>query len=175
MTEASLSTTLSQAVAALTGRFGAQRVDYQDEIKLLTPPEHLAAALTALRDEFGFEHLSGITAVDYWPETGPRFHAIYFLHSYQHNIRLELRVPVGEEALLLPSAEPIYPIANWYEREIWDMFGIRFEGNSDLRRILMPYEWEGHPLRKDYPLGYEEPRFTFNAAELDRRKPSPKQ
>ncbi|RPI79357.1 MAG: NADH-quinone oxidoreductase subunit C, partial [Chloroflexi bacterium] len=98
----------------------------------------------------------------------------YFLHSYQHNARIQLRVPVSGMHPIVPSVENVYWNANWYEREVWDMFGVRFEGNSDLRRILMPYEWEGHPLRKDYPLGYEEVRFTFNEEELDRLKPSPK-
>jgi len=165
---------LQTAAQALVDRFGAQHADYRGEIKLLLEGEQLADACLALRNEFNFEHLSGITGVDYWPQRDPRFHIIYFLHSYSHNVRLEIRVPVIDQRPFLPSIEPIYPNANWYEREIWDMFGLRFDGNSDMRRIIMPYEWEGHPLRKDYPLGYEEVRFTFNAKELDAKKPSPK-
>ena len=79
------------------------------------------------------------------------------------------------EAAILPTATGIWPSADWYERELWDMFGIKAEGHPDLRRILMPYDWEGHPLRKDYPLGYEEVQFTFNYDEIDQRKPRPKE
>ena len=71
------------------------------------------------------------------------------------------------------TIEKIYPTANWFERELWDMFGIDIEDHSDLRRLLMPHDWEGHPLRKDYPLGYEEPQFTFNYNDIARRKPHP--
>jgi NADH-quinone oxidoreductase subunit C len=164
---------------ALVDRFGARREDFQDEIRLYLGSEHLLNACQVLRDEFGFEHFAGLTGVDYaaympLPKTEPRFHLVYFLHSYQHNARIQLRVPVSGMHPIVPSVENVYWNANWYEREVWDMFGVRFEGNSDLRRILMPYEWEGHPLRKDYPLGYEEVRFTFNEEELDRLKPSPK-
>ena len=113
--------------------------------------------------------------MDYWPEQAPRFHAVYSLHSIQHNLRVNLRVPVPGSTPTLPTLEEVYPSANWYEREIWDMFGIRFEGHSDLRRILMPADWQGHPLRKDYPLGYEEVQFTFNLEEVDRRKPRPQE
>ena len=88
---------------------------------------------------------------------------------------LGLRVPVPNSNPSVPTIESIYPSANWHEREIWDMFGIRFDGHSDPRRILMPADWEGHPLRKDYPLGYEEVQFTFNVNEVNKRKPRPKE
>ena len=88
---------------------------------------------------------------------------------------LSLRVPLDGNAPHIPTIEKIYPGANWSEREIWDMFGIRFDGHSDLRRILMPHDWEGFPQRKDYPLGYEEVQFTFNLDEIDKRKPHPKE
>ena len=85
-----------------------------------------------------------------------------------------MRVPLDGNAPHLPTIEGIYPNANWHEREIWDMFGIRFEGHSDLRRILMPADWAGHPLRKDYPLGYEEVQFSFNSDEIDCANPNRK-
>ena len=84
-----------------------------------------------------------------------------------NNVRLRLRVPLNGNAPHLRHVEKVYPNANWYEREVWDLFGIRFEGHSDLRRIVMPHDWEGHPLRKDYPLGYEEVQFTFNFDEIN--------
>jgi NADH-quinone oxidoreductase subunit C len=159
------------AIAALTDRYGAQASDFRGQVSLILAPEHIDNAFRALHDEFGFDSLAGQTAVDYWPEERPRFHLIYLLFSYTHNQRLTLRVPVNADALVVPTVEKVYPNANWYEREILDMFGVRFEGHSDLRRILMPYDWVGHPLRKDYPLGYEEVQFSFNYDEIDVRKP----
>ncbi len=165
---------LQPVVQALVGRLGAQTLERLDQVSLIVKPEHIVEACRALRDEFSFERLSAQTGVDYWPQLEPRFHIIYQLHSVSKNIRLGLRVPVNGSDPCLPTIETIYPNANWHEREIWDMFGIRFEGHPDLRRILMPEDWVGHPLRKDYPLGYEEVRFSFNP-DVDSRKPHPKE
>ena len=170
-----MSEPLQAVVQALENRFGLQRADYRDQVWLIVPPEQIVEVSRLLRDEFGFERLSGLTAVDYWPAQDPRFHMIYQFHSLQHNLRLGVRVPLPGTSPSLPTLEGVYPSANWHEREVWDMFGVRFEGHSDLRRIIMPADWEGHPLRKDYPLGYEEVQFTFNVDEVDKRKPRPKE
>jgi NADH-quinone oxidoreductase subunit C len=161
---------LVSAVAALKERYFAQETDCNTGPSLLISADHIVPATTSLRDEFGFDFLSSQTASDYWPEMQPRFHIVYQIYSHAHNVRLSLRVPVDGSDPVVPSIEPLYPVANWHEREIWDMFGVRFEGHSDLRRILMPYDWVGHPLRKDYPLGYEEPQFTFNFEDIQARK-----
>jgi NADH-quinone oxidoreductase subunit C len=116
-----------------------------------------------------FDLLAALTAVDYWPEQ-PRFHVVYQMYSTKQAVFLGLRVPVENDPPEVPSLVDLYPNANWHEREVFDMFGIRFTDHPDLRRILMPHEWEGHPLRKDYPLGYEEVQFSFNFDDIDRRK-----
>ena len=162
---------LHPIVATLKERFSAKTVEFRDEVSLILTPEQIVDACRALRDEFSFEILTEETAVDYWPEQTPRFHIIYRIRSLRHNLILGLRVPLDGNAPTLPTIEGVYANANWFERELWDMFGIRIEGHSDLRRIIMPYDWEGHPLRKDYPLGYEEVQFSFNFDEIDLRKP----
>jgi len=160
-----------QAVDAMKERFDAQERRFAGEVTLILGPEHLLEAVQALRDEFKFDMLVDETAVDYWPQQSPRFHMIYQLYSMAHNVLLRLRVHLDGNAPHIETVEKIYPNANWKERELWDMFGITFDGHSDLRRVIMPNDWEGHPLRKDYPLGYEEVQFTFNFKEVDRRKP----
>jgi NADH-quinone oxidoreductase subunit C len=165
---------LQSAIQAIKEKYNAQESQCGDEVSLLTAPEHIAEACRTLRDEFEFNFLSDETASDYWPEEGPRFHVVYQLYSHRHNLRLCLRVPLNGDYPSLPTIVDLYPNANWFEREIWDMFGIRFDGHPDLRRILMPYDWEGYPLRKDYPLGYEEPQFTFNYDEIYQHKHHPK-
>ena len=137
---------------------------------LMVEPDKIVEVCQVLRDEFDFNFLCELTAVDYWPEQEPRFNVIYGFYSHANNVRMALRVPLNGDTPSLPSIEGLYKGANWHERELWDMFGIHFDGHSDLRRILMPYDWEGHPLRKDYPLGYEEPQFSFNYDEIDKRK-----
>jgi len=164
-----------EPVKAMQARFGAESIEFRGDVSLMVASDQIVEVCRALRDEFGFNVLSAETAVDYWPEQEPRFHMIYQLYSLPHNLRIGLRVPLNGNSPSLPTIETVYPNANWHEREIWDMFGIQFEGHSDLRRILMPYDWEGHPLRKDYPLGYEEVQFTFNYDEIDKRKPYAKE
>jgi NADH-quinone oxidoreductase subunit C len=162
-------------VRAFEERFDAGLYEFQGDTSLVLASQHIVAACQALRDEFDFELLSEETAVDYWPEQSPRFHVVYRLRSIKHNLIIGLRVPLDGNAPVMPSITGLYANANWFERELWDMFGIRFEGHPDLRRVVMPYDWEGHPLRKDYPLGYEEVQFSFNFDEIDLRKPYAKE
>lgn len=159
----------------MQSEFNARLEEFRGEAHLFVEPEQIVAAITWLRDEQKFELLSAMTAVDYWPQEKPRFHVVYQLTSISKNLSLQVRVPVTATNPVVPSVSGLFGSANWREREIWDMFGIRFTDHPDLRRILMPADWEGHPLRKDYPLGYEEPQFTFNFEEIDLRKPYAKE
>jgi NADH-quinone oxidoreductase subunit C len=155
----------------LVEKFGAELGEFAGEEQVRLSTENIVAAAEVLNETFGFDLLSCITAVDYWPEENPRFHVIYRFTATQRGMTLNLRVPVPGVNPAAPTLEKIYYSANWHEREVYDMFGIKFEGHSDLRRILMPFDWQGHPLRKDYPLGYEEPQYTFNFDEIAARKP----
>ena len=165
---------LQTIVQKLEKESGAAASETRGEVSLVVAAEKIVAACQQVQGQ-GFELLSVMTAVDYWPQENPRFHVVYELTSVSKNLHLEIRVPVLGINPSLPTVSTIYRNANWRERELWDMFGIRFEGHPDLRRILMPADWEGHPLRKDYPLGYEEPQFTFNFEEIDLRKPYAKE
>jgi NADH-quinone oxidoreductase subunit C len=156
-------------------RYGAEASEFRDQLRLQVGREKILPALAVLKDEFGFKMLSFITAVDYWPDETPRFHVVYQVNALEKNETLRLRVPVVGVDAVMPSAVDIFQNANWHEREIYDMFGIRFESHPDLRRILMPFDWVGHPLRKDYPLSYEEVQFTFNFGEIEKRKPKPRE
>jgi len=165
---------LQTILQKLEKEFGVSASEYRGDVSLVVPAEKIVAACEQIQGQ-GFELLSAMTAVDYWLEENPRFHVIYQFTSVSKNLSLTLRVPVPGINPSLPTVSHIYRNANWRERELWDMFGIKFEGHPDLRRILMPADWEGHPLRKDYPLGYEEPQFTFNFEEINLRKPYAKE
>ena len=123
----------------------------------------ILAILRFCRDdaELDFDMLSDLTAVDYlkFPgrEDGPRFEVVYHLYSVAHNHRVRLTVRLDEDDPVMPTAVALWPIANWLEREVWDMFGIRFEGHPDPRRLLLYEEFVGHPLRKDYPINRRQP------------------
>ena len=166
---------LKAVIKDIKQRYEAKEGEFRGQISLAVVPDKIVAVGTALRDKHSFEMLADLTAVDYWPEEAPRFHLVYQFNSYSKKMRFEVRVPIDGNAPSVDTITGIYPNAGWHERELWDMFGIRFEGHPDLRRLLMPHEWEGHPLRKDYPLGYEEVQFTFNYEEIEMRKPKPKE
>ncbi|MBP1605145.1 MAG: hypothetical protein H6Q08_519 [Acidobacteria bacterium] len=132
---------------------GVSQVSYWvGDWTLIVPRDRLVEVATWLRDtpESRFDFCSDLTAVD-WPPRAERFDLVYCLYSVPHRrrVRLKVRLKDGEAA---PSVTGIWPAANWFEREVFDMFGIRFDGHPDLRRILMPDDWQGHPQRKDYPL-----------------------
>jgi NADH-quinone oxidoreductase subunit C len=122
-----------------------------DQPTIRVPADNLVEVCQALRDrpEFGFILLADISAVDWWPRA-PRYEVIYHLSSMTQ--RLRVVVVVDGPSPRLPTVQSIWPAACWLERETWDMFGIVFDGHGDLRRLLMPEDWEGHPLRKDFPV-----------------------
>jgi NADH-quinone oxidoreductase subunit C len=163
----------SRAVEKIQKDFSARTEEVKDEVSLFLSPESFIPAIKLLRDQYGYDMLILETAVDYLPQLEPRFHLVCLLWSMAENDILGVRVPLNGNFPSLPTLTVLYPAANWFEREVWDMFGIKFEGHPDPRRLIMPYDWEGHPLRKDYPLGYEEPQFTFNFEKVAAHKPHP--
>lgn len=108
--------------------------------------------------KLNFEFLTDITAVDYWQKRTPRFEMVYHLSAPKARQRLRVKVPVPETDPAVESLTPLWAGANFLEREVWDLFGIRFLGHPDLRRILLYEEFQGHPLRKDYPVNLWQPR-----------------
>jgi len=134
-------------------RFGAAILDALEDRKqpyLVMDSAQLADIARYSRDEEKFDLLEDYTAVD-WPRRDKRFDLIAILYSFPHNTRLRLKIPIAETERPASFVE-IWPTANWLEREIFDMFGIAFAGHPDLKRILLPDEWQGHPLRKDYDI-----------------------
>ncbi len=124
-----------------------------NELTLTVPPELIRTASATLRDA-GYNFFDDLTAVDWYPAT-PRFQLSYHLLSHSMKQYVRLRVLVDEPDPSIPSITQLWPAANYFEREVFDLFGIRFEEHPDLRRIMMPDNWKGHPLRKDYPVeGY---------------------
>jgi len=165
-----MDTKLKKSIDVLQEKFGSSIEEFRDEVHVFLKAEQIVEALILLRDKHEFELLSALTATDYHPQQTPRFHVIYQLSSLAKNLTVQLRVPVNGDQPKVPTATRIYDNANWREREVFDMFGIEFEGHPDPRRILNPEDIVGHPLRKDFPLGYEEPQFTFNYDDIDLKK-----
>ena len=108
------------------------------------------AAFCKLEPDLAFDNLMCLSAVDYNKETPPRIEIVYHLFSYEHRHAFVLKVMLPRENPALPTVEGVWGVANWHEREAYDLFGVVFTGHSDMRRILLPDDWEGHPLRKDW-------------------------
>ena len=130
------------------------------------PGDRLVQACTALRDtpSLRFDVLIEVTAADYFPRT-PRYEVVYHLLSIPNRTRLRLKARVASDGTL-PTVQGVWPAAGWPEREVWDMFGIVFDGHPDLRRLLMPEDWEGHPGRKDYPVQIRKAAQTYAPLEV---------
>ena len=163
-------TTAASTVEALQSKFsqvGAQfmapvveTIEFRGEQTIVLKPEYLVEVCIYLKEQLQYDFLETITAVD-WLECVPRFDVVYQLLSIQHQCFVRLKIRVGqhhEERPVVPTVTNVWPGANWYEREVYDLFGITFADHPDLRRILMPVDWTTHPLRKDYPLsGFDLP------------------
>ena len=156
----------SAILADLGERFAGSIVETHEqhgEHTVVVTRDALGRLLRHCRDApaLAFDMLTDLTAVDYltYPgrEDGPRFEVVYHLYSIGHNHRLRVKVRVEEDDAIVPTAVPLWPIANWLEREVWDMFGVRFDDHPDLRRLLLYEEFVGHPLRKDYPIHRRQP------------------
>ena len=137
-----------------------------DFATIYVPADQLVATCRALLDTpaLRFNVLTEITAVDYLPRD-PRFEVVYHLLSVPHRRRLRLKVRVGDGGSV-QTVQRVWPSAGWFEREVWDMFGVLFDGHDDLRRILMPDDWEGHPARKDYPVQIRKAAQTYEPLQI---------
>jgi NADH-quinone oxidoreductase subunit C len=151
-------------------------IEFRGETTIVVNPASIVDTCLFFRDTEGLEYnfLSDLTVVDYYPQE-PRFAVCYHLYSMVFNRRIRLKVYLPGDDPKVPSITGIFPAANFQEREGYDLMGIVFEGHPYLHRILMPEDWEGHPLRKDYPLGYEPVQFTFNYDDINRLKPFAKE
>jgi NADH-quinone oxidoreductase subunit C len=144
-------------VASLTDAVpgaGIERVPSRDlHTTFYVSRDHVEATARVLRDrpELGFACLVELTAVDFWPRE-PRFELVYILVSFANRQRLRMKVRLHGDQAQVATVSGVWPAANWLEREVWDMFGIEFAGHPNPRRLLMPEDWEGFPLRKDYPV-----------------------
>jgi NADH-quinone oxidoreductase subunit C len=152
--------------AALQSRFGAdsfQVSQFRDNRRIIVSPDRLFEFLKCLKEDCGFDMLAELTAADYlhYPNARDRFGVIYVLTNCQSGERLVVKTHVNDPDPTLPSAYPLWKAADWLEREVFDMYGIVFEGHPDLRRILMPEEFTSYPLRKDYPLRGRGERHNF--------------
>lgn len=138
--------------------------DWRGDVTIVVAPESLPAVATFVADdpELGMDVLVDCTAVDLLPKT-PRFEVVYHFLNYETSLRLRVKVALSEAKPVVPTLSGAFKSANWMEREVYDLYGILFEGHPDLRRILLYPEFEGHPLRKDYAKEHEQPRVELRS------------
>lgn len=147
------------AIAPVLGDRLVDAVEHVFEVTLTVRRDAVVEVLRTLRDDFGYQQLMEIAGVDY-PDRAERFEVVYHLLSLTKNHRVRVKLST-DEATPVPSVTDLWPVAGWLEREVYDMYGVLFDGNPDLRRILTDYGFRGHPLRKDFPLtGYVEMRYS---------------
>jgi NADH-quinone oxidoreductase subunit C len=150
---------IADEIAALLGASLLDTVDHADELSFTVARDDLSEVMIALRDGAHYQQLMEIAGVDY-PDRAERFEVVYHLLSVTRNHRIRVKVSTDED-LPVPTITHIWPVAGWLEREVFDMYGVIFSGNTDLRRILTDYGFKGHPQRKDFPLtGYVELRYS---------------
>ncbi|OGC86762.1 MAG: hypothetical protein A2142_08365 [candidate division Zixibacteria bacterium RBG_16_48_11] len=154
----------NQAVQKLKERFPdsvLETREFRGEVTAIIRSDKLVEICQFLKNDpvLNFNFLSDLTSLDFYQKRTPRFEVNYHLLSHSNRSRLRLKILVGEGEKV-PSLTGVWSTANWHEREVYDLMGIEFENHPDLRRILTPDGWVGYPLRKDYPLTYEEPQFT---------------
>ena len=158
-----ISESIQNALRELLGPDGFTMSEFRDNRRIIVSPARLYSTLACLKEKCGFDMLVDVTAVDYlhYPDAKDRFGVIYALLNTTTGERLYVKTYLNEPDLKIPSAFPLWKGADWMEREVYDMFGIVFEGHPDLRRILMPEEFTSYPLRKDYPLRGRGERHNF--------------
>lgn len=139
-----------QAIAAMPGALLEASVQH-GEVTLIIDPAQIVAVCRLLHDAHGAERLSGLTGLDWYPME-PRFEVVYLIQSIRNRYRLKLKCRVGGEKPEIDSVYSVWRAADWYEREVFDLFGVTFRNHPNLKRILMPDDWQGHPLRKDFPV-----------------------
>jgi NADH-quinone oxidoreductase subunit C len=145
----------NRAVVKLKEKFASsiiEVVEFRGEVTVTIKKEDLLAVLAFLKQSLQYNLLTDVTAIDYLGKKEERFMMVYLLCSIPNKDRLRIKAAVSEEECHIESASKVWVTADWLEREVYDLFGITFDNHPDLRRILMTDDWEGHPLRKDYPL-----------------------
>jgi len=137
--------------------------EFRGDTRVVVPRERIYEVLQLLKEKLGFDLLIDLTCVDYlyYRDAKDRFGLVYVLANVETNERITVRTFVNDPEPTVPSVVPLWEGANWLEREVWDLFGIRFSGHPDLRRIVLPEEFTAHPLRKDYPLQGQGERHNF--------------
>jgi NADH-quinone oxidoreductase subunit C len=142
------------AADKLKDKFGdkvLETIEFRGETTVVVKKEDIVAVCTFLKEELGFNFLTDLCGVDYMGQD-PRFMVVYHLYNIGTHTRLRIKAPVEESDTRIDTVSGVWTTANWMERETWDLMGITFNNHPDPRRILMPDDWEGHPLRKDYPV-----------------------